>query len=56
MANTRQMLAASWGKPEAYCYIILKQSACILYNTNCIHAVYSKYRSLENFRLELFRC
>ena len=28
----RQMLAASWGKPEACCHAIVKHSTCILFN------------------------
>ena len=34
-----QMLAASWGEPEAYHHTIVKQSTCILYNTRCIISV-----------------
>ena len=34
--DTTQMLAASWGEPEAYCHAVGKHSDCRLYNTNCI--------------------
>ena len=34
--DTTQMLAASWGEPEAYCHAVGKHSTCRLYNTNCI--------------------
>ena len=30
------MLAASWGKLEAYYHTVVKQSDCRLHNTNCI--------------------